>query len=130
MAASIQRSLESVGAMADPVRIKVNKPNALPSGIASVEVVRGAEQCRSPMSQIILEVADSKPSLAVLSVGSNIQPRFQHIDRALRLLERDPCAVRIVDSSFMYDTTPMYVENQHRFANCALLVSSFILVIS
>lgn len=64
----------------------------------------------------------SQPSLAVLSIGSNIQPRFHHINYALRLLESNPKQVRILDSSFMYDTTPMYVSDQARFANIALLV--------
>jgi len=34
--------------------------------------------------------------------------------------------VSVVDTSFMYETAPMYVTDQPRFANCACMVCSLI----
>ena len=130
VATNVLHNLNRKDRSAKAVRVRVKKPRALPSGMATVEVVRTAEQCLpSPPLPPNIEDGGSgaTPSLAVLSIGSNIQPRFEHIEKALQLLEGDAKSVRILDSSFMYDTSPMYVTDQHRFANCALLVTILIL---
>ena len=66
-----------------------------------------------------------------LALGSNLGDRFANIETALRLLEvptsllRDlpeDVLVSVIDTSFMYETAPMYVTDQPRFANCACMV--------
>ena len=38
----------------------------------------------------------------------------------------DATKVSVIDTSFMYETAPMYVTDQPRFANCACMVCSLI----
>jgi len=67
-----------------------------------------------------------------IALGSNIGDRFANIETALRLIEHpgqlidDDFAVSVINTSFMYETAPMYVRDQPRFANCACLVSTSI----
>lgn len=75
----------------------------------------------------------AKHSVAI-ALGSNLGDRFANIETALRLIEQPnqllasvaADAVSVVDTSFMYETAPMYVTNQPRFANCACLVETTI----
>lgn len=65
-----------------------------------------------------------------LALGANLGDRFANIEAALRLLEvpdallglGDGVKVSVIDSSFMYETAPMYVTDQPPFANCACMV--------
>lgn len=70
--------------------------------------------------------------LAALALGSNLGDRFQNIERALQCLESLPQSpdstvfgtLNVIDTSFMYETAPMYVVDQPSFINCACLVST------
>ncbi|KAI0719851.1 Dihydropteroate synthase [Cerioporus squamosus] len=75
----------------------------------------------------------SLPHIAAIAIGANMGDRFSNIECALRLLEAPsanldewtgPPRVVVVDTSFMYETAPMYVENQPRFINCACMVET------
>lgn len=68
---------------------------------------------------------------AALALGSNLGDRFTNIEVALRILETPgvhynglsiDAYVNVVDTSFMYETEPMYVSNQPKFINCACMV--------
>lgn len=78
----------------------------------------------------------SEKIYAGLAIGSNLGDKFRNIELALRMLEEPPDdpafstihkdkrdAVTVVDTSFMYETAPMYVVDQPSFINCACLVS-------
>ncbi|KAH9854624.1 Dihydropteroate synthase [Lenzites betulinus] len=75
----------------------------------------------------------SLPHKAAIAIGSNMGDRFANIECALRLLEApgadfenwsgDPRVV-VVDTSFMYESAPMYVAEQPRFINCACIVET------
>jgi dihydroneopterin aldolase / 2-amino-4-hydroxy-6-hydroxymethyldihydropteridine diphosphokinase / dihydropteroate synthase len=66
----------------------------------------------------------------VIALGSNLGDRFANIEYALRLLEKPKIDtggdttpfLTIVDTSFLYETEPMYVLDQPKFVNCACLV--------
>jgi dihydroneopterin aldolase/2-amino-4-hydroxy-6-hydroxymethyldihydropteridine diphosphokinase/dihydropteroate synthase len=73
--------------------------------------------------------------LAAIALGSNLGDRFANIEAALRLLERPgdfsspqeprtPSSLTIVNTSFLYETAPMYVTDQPSFLNCACVVRS------
>ena len=78
----------------------------------------------------------SSPSIynAAIALGSNLGDSFHNIEYALRLLEYLPEEehldgidlpfVRIIDTSFLYKTKPMYVNDQPAFINAACMVSS------
>ena len=57
--------------------------------------------------------------VAYIAVGSNLGDRFQNIRKALQLLELDG-NVRLTQTSFLYETEPMYVTDQPNFLNGAV----------
>ena len=68
---------------------------------------------------------------ATVALGSNLNDRFANIEWALRWLEipippdaegDEDAYASVVDTSFMYETAPMYVADQPMFLNCACLV--------
>ncbi|RDB21738.1 Folic acid synthesis protein fol1 [Hypsizygus marmoreus] len=82
---------------------------------------------------------DTNVHTAAIALGSNLGDRFYNIELALRLLEApqrclaaediEACGgshmfCKIVDTSFMYETAPMYFTDQPSFINCACLVES------
>ena len=75
---------------------------------------------------------------ATIALGSNLGDRFANIERALQILDVDDdtillredhgdpkgsTIVSVVNTSFMYETAPMYVTVQPEFINCACIVS-------
>lgn len=69
-------------------------------------------------------------SVAV-ALGSNLGDRFANIERALRLIDTPPSHygtdgsepfASVINTSFMYETVPMYVTDQPKFINCTCLV--------
>jgi dihydroneopterin aldolase/2-amino-4-hydroxy-6-hydroxymethyldihydropteridine diphosphokinase/dihydropteroate synthase len=74
-------------------------------------------------------IRNASPSTAkhsvAIALGSNLGDRFANIETALRLIEQPnqlltsvaADAISVVDTSFMYETAPMYVTDQPRFAN-------------
>ncbi|KAJ6498177.1 Dihydropteroate synthase-like protein [Mycena vitilis] len=70
---------------------------------------------------------------AVLALGSNLGDRFHNIELALRLLEApetvlgpsdENITVDVVDTSFLYESAPMYVTDQPSFINCACIIET------
>ena len=51
-----------------------------------------------------------------LGFGSNIGDRSRNLKKALSLLEIDP-QIKIISSSSIYETEPMYVKIQPKFLN-------------
>jgi dihydroneopterin aldolase/2-amino-4-hydroxy-6-hydroxymethyldihydropteridine diphosphokinase/dihydropteroate synthase len=110
------------------VTVSVAKPCALVYADASeVQITRIYDDFQiAPLSKL---------SKAVIAFGSNLEDRFHNIEYALRLLE-DPSSllpeagshsqVSVTDTSFLYETAPMYVTDQPAFINGACLVMEFL----
>ncbi|KAI0074324.1 Dihydropteroate synthase [Panus rudis PR-1116 ss-1] len=71
--------------------------------------------------------------IAAIAIGSNLGDSFANIELALRLLEAhgvhfhglpDNARVDIIDTSFLYETKPMYVSDQPNFVNGACLIDT------
>jgi len=91
------------------------------------------------LSQDLVPGRSSPPQgehLAAIALGSNLGDRFANIEAALQLLEHPELisAAReqkvspkftVVNTSFLYETAPMYVTDQPSFLNCACIVRSF-----
>lgn len=60
-----------------------------------------------------------------IALGSNMGERLQHIEDACREIDSEP-EIRILRTSALYETAPMYVENQDRFLNGVCEVGSII----
>jgi dihydroneopterin aldolase/2-amino-4-hydroxy-6-hydroxymethyldihydropteridine diphosphokinase/dihydropteroate synthase len=60
---------------------------------------------------------------ALIAVGSNIGDRLGHINKALQELN-DTDGIALGKVSRLYESLPMYVEDQDRFMNGCVMVSS------
>lgn len=58
---------------------------------------------------------------AYIALGSNVGDRFAAIEHACRAIDQSP-DIRILRTSSLYETEPMYVEDQDRFLNGACKV--------
>jgi dihydroneopterin aldolase / 2-amino-4-hydroxy-6-hydroxymethyldihydropteridine diphosphokinase / dihydropteroate synthase len=124
------------------VVVRAAKPSALVfASSAEVEVRRSQANYPNIFGKALVSPTNSTnaPSsglpeklkhVVAIGLGSNLGDRFNNIEQALRLLE-DPQLlppssgfnVDVIDTSFLYETTPMYVTEQPSFINCACLVS-------
>ena len=57
-----------------------------------------------------------------LSLGSNIYPRKKNIDKGINLLANNQ--INILKESSLYETDPMYIENQNKFLNKVIEVNT------
>ncbi|KAG8835842.1 trifunctional dihydropteroate synthetase [Serendipita sp. 399] len=64
-----------------------------------------------------------QPRIVAMALGSNMGDRLANIEGALSYLEHNS-DIRIVDTSFLYETGPMYLPDQPKFINGACLVST------
>ncbi|KZT08155.1 Dihydropteroate synthase [Laetiporus sulphureus 93-53] len=79
------------------------------------------------------DTVSSLTHTAAIALGANLGDRFYNVELALRLLEA-PCGdlsqttgkprAVVVDTSFMYETEPMYVTDQPKFINCACIIKT------
>ncbi|KAJ7747983.1 Dihydropteroate synthase-like protein [Mycena maculata] len=119
------------------VTIKAAKPSAIIFASSSeIEIHRTyADYPYILAAEMKMGLGD--PALVVhtvaLALGSNIGDRFYNIELALRMLEapqaflesKDANAiVSVVDTSFMYESAPMYVTDQPTFINCACMIET------
>ncbi|KAF7329881.1 Folic acid synthesis protein [Mycena kentingensis (nom. inval.)] len=99
------------------VIVRAAKPCAIVfAGSSEIEVTR-------TFSDLPPNSGEQKATRVALALGSNLGDRFYNIELALRLLEADSL-VTVVDTSFLYETAPMYVTDQPSFINCACLVET------
>lgn len=56
-----------------------------------------------------------------IALGSNLGDKVRNIETALRILETQH-KIRVVDTSFLYESNPMYLKDQPAFINGACLV--------
>ncbi|KLO07834.1 Dihydropteroate synthase [Schizopora paradoxa] len=140
--AVVDECLEFLGDQKWLVTAAICKPAALTMA-AAPEVV--LSRSRSPFPQTPLSDSSSTRSrssstrtVVALALGANVGDRFRNIELALRYLENpEPILVevrknldnmegdlRVVETSFLYETSPMYVVNQPSFINCACLLET------
>lgn len=60
---------------------------------------------------------------AYIALGSNVGDRLDMIEKACLALDQDP-NIKVTRTSSLYETEPMYVEDQARFLNGACEVGS------
>ena len=122
------------------VLVRVAKPSALVfASAAEVQVSRTFVDY--PDDYVLQSCSPYEPSQALnhphsaaIALGSNLGDSFHNIEYALKLLE-DPLQVLedesisvanpfvdVVNSSFLYETKPMYVTDQPSFINGACIV--------
>lgn len=92
-----------------------------------------------PHKGVVDSTGETKKVVAAIALGSNLGDQFRNIELALRYLENphlldisdddtpsgqknEGAPVTITNTSFLYETAPMYVLDQPKFVNGACLV--------
>lgn len=115
--------------------VKLKKARAISSaGFVEVEVTATAEHLtdsqkpimltmpRSPLHSRENSAAPKYKHIVAIAIGSNIGDRYASIENALREIEGKHELITITGTSFLYESEPMYVEDQTKFLNCAIMV--------
>ncbi|KAG9095579.1 trifunctional dihydropteroate synthetase [Ceratobasidium sp. 370] len=128
LATSIAQTSLEAGQNIDEITVRVGKPSALMmANTAAVQITRSwadfPELAQSSLSRALALVPPAEGHVAILALGSNMGDRFAHIERALKTLESE--GVKVLDTSFLYETKAMYHEDQDSFVNgaCAIQTS-------
>ncbi|TPX62076.1 hypothetical protein PhCBS80983_g00630 [Powellomyces hirtus] len=115
------------------VTVRVEKPSAIVfAAAAGVEITRdrayfGVPDDTTPADSVPLSAPSTKataledgderlPHVVYLAFGTNLGNRGKNIKDALKTLEGSP-VVQLLDTSFLYETAPMYVTDQPSFLN-------------
>lgn len=131
----------------DRIRVRVDKPSAIMfARSAGVEIERSraffeaaeaddlAESGAGTVSSDsaaqtapvtdTLEISHEKGwHLAAIALGANLGDRFDNLQRAVQLLQAHQ-DIQVVDTSFLYETPPMYVVDQPKFLNGAVRIAT------
>jgi dihydroneopterin aldolase/2-amino-4-hydroxy-6-hydroxymethyldihydropteridine diphosphokinase/dihydropteroate synthase len=101
------------------VTVRLEKPSAVMfAKTAGVEITRQLEE-----SSLVAESSSSKAVHVFVAFGSNLGNRVANIEQALQILQENN--ISIIDSSFLYESAPMYVTDQPRFINGVVKVLNF-----
>ncbi|KAF8323770.1 Dihydropteroate synthase, partial [Clavulina sp. PMI_390] len=104
------------------VSVRLAKPSALIwAESAEIEITRAFTDYALPGDVAFLP---NTPLVhrAVLALGSNLGDRVGNIEKALSILETH--GIRITNTSFMYESAPMYVTDQPQFSNAACTIET------
>jgi dihydroneopterin aldolase/2-amino-4-hydroxy-6-hydroxymethyldihydropteridine diphosphokinase/dihydropteroate synthase len=113
--------------------LTIRKPSALPFACPSISISRTKATSRRPTRTSLTETTgsnetDTQGERVFIALGSNIGDRVGNIRRAVDGLEKE--RVEVVRTGRMYESEPMYVEDQARFINTVIEVSFSLLPFS
>lgn len=109
--------------------ITIRKPSALPYATPSISITRTSASASSsnalagPSRFGREQTGEGKSDREriFIALGSNMGDRVDNIRRAVRELEGQ--GVKVIRTGRMYESEPMYVEDQARFVNSVIEVS-------
>ncbi|WVF70737.1 dihydropteroate synthase [Kwoniella sp. CBS 6097] len=111
------------------LEITLRKPSAIPYAIPSITIHRTASDYPTTATPTQADAGPSKTKTNIktktrvfIAVGSNIGDRVNNISRAVKMLQENGC--ELAGCSRLYESEPMYVENQDRFVNGAIEIST------
>ncbi|KAI9248531.1 Dihydropteroate synthase-like protein [Phascolomyces articulosus] len=122
------------------IRVQLEKPSAILFADASgIEVTRDrawlnrvleqekeAKRAFAHHSDVTgsgKEIPASYTQTAYIALGSNVGDRVKNLYTALDMLESD-CSSVVLDTSFLYETPPMYYTEQPAFLNAACKIAT------
>lgn len=107
-------------------QLKKSIADTIDGPILQVRTWRGppgkGRQCQIQQTRSLFTSSATK---AYIALGSNVGDRFAAIEHACRAIDQS-LDMRILRTSSLYETEPMYVEDQDRFLNGACLVRKII----
>lgn len=128
---STSSGIEKISGITSPLSLGAAAvPASLPNGLSQLTSTLGeklsvSDHQASSSPGTSSNSPSSPPSdwhIAAIALGSNLGDRALNIEKAVQALsEAEGC--QLVDTSFLYETDPMYVTDQPRFLNGACRVS-------
>jgi dihydroneopterin aldolase/2-amino-4-hydroxy-6-hydroxymethyldihydropteridine diphosphokinase/dihydropteroate synthase len=101
----------------EKVNVTIEKPSAITfAKSAGVSVTRTRKMLPS-----VQTISDSQAVAAFIAFGSNQGNRAENVFKALEYLDKSN--VSVFDTSFMYESAPMYVLDQPKFLNGVIKVN-------
>ncbi|KAJ9073682.1 trifunctional dihydropteroate synthetase [Entomophthora muscae] len=104
------------------ITVRVEKPSALGFAEgAAAEISRDATffiheiLSEEEIMAIQTKAPNSEGKITLIAVGTNLGNRYENISQALKDLSENGC--KIIDTSFLYETAPMYIDDQPMFLN-------------
>ncbi|CAO1624081.1 unnamed protein product [Parajaminaea phylloscopi] len=82
-----------------------------------------ASQPQALQGSVAALTGPSEWHVVAIALGSNLGDRVGNIERAVTALENHP-ACRLIDTSFLYETAPMYYTDQPKFLNAACRIAT------
>jgi len=130
-------------ALADSAEIEITRELADYPSLSTADATRTTRR-DSHLARLISDIQPPRDEKlhfrkVAIAFGSNLGDRFANIEHALRLLEspgkflavgddinQKEAEIAVIDTSFLYETAPMYVTDQPSFVNGACLVRASI----
>ncbi|WFD36400.1 trifunctional dihydropteroate synthetase [Malassezia cuniculi] len=113
-----------LGLGASKVRVRVEKPSALMfAACPGVEIVRHAAAAPAAEAKQPAAPTAARGVRAAIALGANLGDRAKSIADAIAALDAHD-AIRVTDTSFLYETKPMYYNDQPRFLNAACAIET------
>jgi dihydroneopterin aldolase/2-amino-4-hydroxy-6-hydroxymethyldihydropteridine diphosphokinase/dihydropteroate synthase len=106
--------------------LTIRKPSALPFATPSILISRDTSY--SPIATPPPTTPGPSRKRIFIALGSNIGDRVGNVRRAVNSLEDE--GVEVVRTGRMYESEPMYVEDQARFINTVIEVSFCLLFLN
>ncbi|KAJ2523797.1 trifunctional dihydropteroate synthetase [Coemansia sp. RSA 2049] len=120
------------------ITVRVEKPSAITfAACTGAEITRTAddfaaanESLRAPAGSLVSAdgscstAPDSARHSAYIALGTNIGDRLGNLHKAVFNLRKNLPRSRLIETSFLYETLPMYVTDQAPFLNAACLVKT------
>lgn len=107
-----------LGLGASTVRVRAEKPSAL-----MFAECPGVEITRSNGDAATHAGGASHRVRAAIALGANLGDRARSISDAISALDAN-ASIRVTDTSFLYETAPMYYTDQPRFLNAACSIET------
>ncbi|KAJ3234646.1 trifunctional dihydropteroate synthetase [Chytriomyces hyalinus] len=113
---------------APKVWVRISKPSAvIYADTAAVEITRTRDSAGPIRKKVRLDgdgVSDGDLHTVYIGIGSNLGNRAKNISFGIQELCKDSSVNRLLDTSFLYETKPMYVTEQPNFLNAAFKIET------
>ena len=107
------------------VTLNIEKPSALLlAQSAGVKITRFQNQLQRPSHSD--QSTQHKSHISYISLGSNLGERANNISQAIDKLVKDHSCT-LLDTSFLYETSPVHIKDQPKFLNAVCKVIIFLI---
>ncbi|KAK9239873.1 Dihydropteroate synthase-like protein [Lipomyces kononenkoae] len=106
----------------EKVTVKAEKPRAIAFARGPAVQITRSRRYYSTEATAFRQQVNDKEHIAYLGMGSNLGERAALMSAAL--IELENRGIRVLATSSMYESAPMYVENQPRFLNAVCKIAT------